>query len=539
MLDSTRAFAVSWVRFMKKAFTSLVQYCKRHPKVDFVVLGVALAIFLAITLINAPRASIWFDEAFSAYIAQFSFWDIARYTAADVHPPFYYWLLKIWSSLFGTTELAYRSLSIFFGAAAMTLAFFLSRKLFGRKVAWLAVYFIMLSPMFIRYSDEARMYTLSTLIVLGATYVMLKAEETKRRKYWVWYGVLVSLGMWTHYFTALAWLAHWAWHASQTWRKGMKLKEFMPKLFSKNWVVTYAIAVGLFLPWLPFMALQLGVVQGNGFWIGPVSADTPTNYLTNYFYYLEHGETQGWLALVLLFVAIIVSIAAVLTYKTLGAPAKRAFMLIVSLAWVPPALLFLASLPPLRPSFVERYLIPSILVLSIFLAVVLIVGTRKWRPFWRALPVALITGMMIFGIVNVYKYGNFNKNTAIHTLTRQTVEAIHAASPNGAAIIAASPWSFYEAVPYSTDKYPVYFIDKSSDYIYGSLEMLKDNDMHKIKDLAAFEKEHPTFWYLGYVDSGELKAYDSSWKPLQAVGIQDSITGKTSFKATEYKATAE
>src|SRR6218665_1653730 len=110
---------------MKKIINSVSTYIKNHPKTDLAILFVGLAVFLTITIINAPRASIWFDEAFSVYIAQFNFWDIARYTASDVHPPLYYWLLKIWSSLFGTTELAYRSLSILFGAATTVIAFFL------------------------------------------------------------------------------------------------------------------------------------------------------------------------------------------------------------------------------------------------------------------------------------------------------------------------------------------------------------------------------------------------------------------------------
>ncbi len=189
---------------MKKIFTSISTYIKKHPKIDIAILVTGLVIFATIALINAPRASIWFDEAFSTYIAQFSFLDIARYTASDVHPPLYYWALKAWSELFGTTELAYRSLSILFGAAAISTAFVLARKFFGRKVAWLSLLFLVISPMLIRYSDEARMYTMAAFIVMLATYFMVKATETNKTKYWIWYGVMVSLGMWTHYFTAFA-----------------------------------------------------------------------------------------------------------------------------------------------------------------------------------------------------------------------------------------------------------------------------------------------------------------------------------------------
>lgn len=524
---------------MKKIFNSLSTYIAKRPKLDLVILALGIAAFLIITFINAPRASIWFDEAFSVYIAQFSFWDIARYTATDVHPPFYYWVLKVWSDLFGTTELAYRSLSIVFGAATATVAFFLSRKLFGRKVAWLALAFIVLSPMLIRYSDEARMYTLASLIVMSATYLLVKAKETGKRSYWIWYGVLVSLGMWTHYFTALAWLAHLAWYIAQQWQKGMTTKELFMTVFSKPLILTYSIAIGLFLPWLPSMIKQLTIVQSAGFWIGPVGVDTPTNYLTNFFYYLEHGKTQSWLALALITVVIIALIALPRAFKALSKKEKSSFWLIAILAVLPPVLLFIASLPPLRSSFVERYLIPAVVALSILLAVLLVKGTRKWRPMWRALPIILVLGMMISGISNVYYYGNYNKNTNVHILTRDVVRAAQDASPAGTPIIAESPWIFYEAVAYATEDHPVYFIDENTQYIYGSLDMLKDTDLNKITDLDAFEKEHPTIWYLGSNDSQDIAPYRDSWKKIETVSAKDKITGKTSYKATAYRVSAE
>lgn len=524
---------------MKKQLNKLTSFIQKHPKIDLAILFVGLAVFLTITLINAPRASIWFDEAFSAYITQFSFWDIARYTATDVHPPFYYWLLKVWSSLFGTTELAYRSLSIIFGAAAITLAFFLSRKFFGRKVAWVALGFAVLSPMFIRYSDEARMYTLATLIVFAATYIMVKAEETNKRSLWIWYGVLVSLGMWTHYFTALAWIAHWFWHGTRVWRKGMKPKVLWKALFTKEWVITYAVAIGLFLPWLPFMAFQLGVVQGAGFWIGPVGIDTFGNYLSNYFFYLNHDQIHSWVAVAMLFAVIAAFIAIPKAYRALTKNQKSYFILIAALAWVPPLLLFITSLPPLRPSFVERYLIPAILALSIFIAVVLVKGTAKWRPLWRALPIVTIIGMMIFGITNVYAYGNYNKNTSMHILAREIVEEAKANTPDGVPIVANAPWFFYEAIPYSTAEHPIYFINENTQYIYGSLDMLKENDRHKIKDLEAFKKANPIIWYAGTTEDDDVAPYQSDWKKIKTVTVKDDITGKTIFRATQYRVSAE
>jgi mannosyltransferase len=516
-----------------------IAFLKAHPKTDIAFLAAAVISFVTVTLFNVTNAAIWFDEAFSSYLIQFNFWDIAKYTADDVHPPLYYWLLKMWTWVFGNGEFGLRTMSILFAVATIVLTFFLVRKLFGRKAALVSLLFLALSPMLVRYADEARMYTMSAFLVVSATYALVKATELKQRRWWVFYGVLVALGMWTHYFTIFVWLAHWAWHAWMTHSNGIAFKAWWKKFFDKDWVVAHIVAVAVFLPWLPFMLKQLGIVQFTGFWIGPVGVDTPTNYATNIFYYLEHGQVQSWLALALLATVILVIVLIPKVYKSFAKVEKTKFVLISSLAFVPPILLFLASLPPLRSSFVERYLIPSIVFYAVFMAIVLVVGTKKWRPIFRALPILVIAGMMIFGITNVYKYGNYNKNTNVHIVTRDVIKEIQRTGHSGEPIIATSPWIFYEAIPYNTTEHPIYFIDANTQYIYGSLDMLKDNDMHKIKDLDAFAKANPVIWYLGQADSGDIAPYKDSWQKIQTVAYSDSLTGKASYRATQYRISGE
>lgn len=512
-----------------------IEFLKAHRRLDIILVALGLGIFVAITLFNVSRASIWFDEAFSSYITQFNFLQIAQYTGVDVHPPLYYWLLKVWEMVFGTTDIALRSMSIFFGATAITTAYVLSRRLFGRLVGGVSLLFLVLSPMLIRYGDEARMYTLATTIVLLATYVLIKATETNKRRYWVIYGILVGLGMWTHYFTALAWLAHVVWRVMMVRRGSIKKGLFWKKFFTKNVIISYIVAIGVFLPWLPFMAFQLGSIQGGGFWIGAVGSYSFTNYFTNVFYYLEQSVVKGWAAMLLFVVLGALIVLAIKTFRTFKRTDKQNYILILCLAFVPVILLFLASLPPFRSSFVERYVLPAMVAFDIFAAVTIVVGGRMWRPIFRIGLVALIAGMMIFGITNVYFYGNYNKNSNQHILTHELIEAITAKAKPGEPIVANSPWIFYEAVFYSTDEHPVYFIDKYTHYIYGSLDMLKYNDAHKIKDLDAFTKAHPTIWYIGNSNNDITAPTDTTWKQLDTASATSRVDGATLYRGTEFQ----
>ena len=486
--------------------------------------------------------SIWFDEAFTAYLVRFNYIDIARYTATDVHPPFYYWVVKAWTSLWGTSELAFRSLSMVFGMVAIVFGFILVRKLFGKQAAVLGAWLMALSPMFIRYGEEARMYTMVTMIVFAATYVLIRATETNARKYWILYGVLISLGMWTHYFAALAWLAHWVWrYLSLRVVDGMKGKELRRRFFTREWILTHVLAIGVFIAWAPFMLRQLGIIQ-MGFWIPAVSAHTFTNYFTNVLFYLDQQQVLSWFALLYMVVLVLSATLIYRAYRQMHASKDRKSLLLLgSLAFAPPLLLFVASMPPLKSSFVERYLIPASAALMLLLAVVIVRGARTSHRKTSIFLTVLLVASFAIGINRVYYYGNYNKNSGTSIRTKELIQLMSAKSKPGEPLIATDPWVFYEAVFYTTKDHPVYFLEQTTEYKYGSVDMLKYNDEFKIKDLDTFLKVHPTVWYFGNHGDSPITppSIAHGWKQIDAVAAYDSIDGTSPYKAVEYQTNAE
>jgi len=55
--------------------------------------------------------SIWYDEGVSLYLAQQTPGQIIRHTAGDIHPPLYYLVLHVWTSVVGDSEFAAAFLS--------------------------------------------------------------------------------------------------------------------------------------------------------------------------------------------------------------------------------------------------------------------------------------------------------------------------------------------------------------------------------------------------------------------------------------------
>lgn len=505
-------------------------------KKDWLVLVGGLAVFTALSLWTIAKSSVWFDEAFGAYLIRFNFWDIAMYTAADVHPPLYYWLLKLWSMLFGNGELALRSMSVLFGIVAIFFAFLLAKRLFGRKAAWVSLLFMVLAPMFIRYSQEMRMYTMVAAIAFAATYALSIASETNKRKHWVVYGLLVGLGMWTHYFAAIVWLAHWVWRAWVVKTEEKNPKKLIKTFFTKNWIVAHIVAIGFFLPWMPALVRQVLDVQINGFWIPPVTPGTLLNFFTNVLYYLDDAKVTSWLALLALVIIVAMITLAGRLYRTLDRTARRNYMLVFSVAFVPSLLIFVASMPPLRSSFVDRYLIASSLGISLFIGVTLALSAKGAKAKRLVLIGALTAIAMVIGVVNVMQLGNFNKTLQSSNNTRQTIEALKEKASDNEPIIADSPWLYYEAAFYSTTNHPVYFIDANTEYKYGSLNMLKFNDQYKIKDLNAFSKEHPVIWYLARPEDNDVTPPSASWKKLSDVMVNDTVNNQPAYKAVRYQA---
>lgn len=519
---------------MNKTMQRISHFFQSRPRTDYIFVAIAVALLVGLALWNISGPSIWFDEAFGAYMIHYNFLDIARYTATDVHPPLFYWFLKCWAAVFGHTELGLRSMSVFFGVVTALFGFLLTRRQFGRRAAITGLFILALSPLFIRYSQEARMYTMVAAIVLSATYVLLRALETKSRKLWILYGVLVALGMWTHYFTALAWLSHWVWRYITIRRTGARRKMLVKKFFDKNWVTAHIVAIALFLPWLPAMAIQLFVVQTGGFWIQPVGVDTVTGYFGTLVFFLEHDHVTGWLSAALAVMGVVMTVLAVRAYRSGNEMFKRNYLLFFCLAAVPPILMFIISLPPLTSSFVERYVLPAAVASAFFVGVTLVYGLRGTR-FWRQLVIyVVIVAMLVSGLGYMYYYGNYNKNSRTDIQTKQLVRQVVEKAAPGEPIIINTPWVFYEAIFYNSNRNPIYFVDASTSYKYGSLDMLKYSDNHKIKDLDTFTKAHPVVWYIGYF-SGSVTPPESSWKQVDTTSVTSNIDGTTVYKGTEYQ----
>lgn len=140
-----------------------------------------LVIALGLRLINLNQ-SLWLDEAISANsVKNNSYLSlITNFSTKDFHPPLYYWTLKLWTSMFGNSEISLRLPSIIFSIVTVWIVFLIA----GGGAAWLTA----LNPLLIYYSQEARMYSMVTMWLIVGLYLV------KEKKYgWLTGVIILSL----------------------------------------------------------------------------------------------------------------------------------------------------------------------------------------------------------------------------------------------------------------------------------------------------------------------------------------------------------
>lgn len=211
----------------------------------------ALLLAFGLRLHHLGADSLWYDESVSALLAAKPLAAMWAHTARDIHPPLYYALLHLWTSLAGRTEFALAFLSLFCGVVAVALSAHLGRRSFGPGAGSLAALLAAFSPLAVWYGQEVRMYTLGICWLLG---LLILAWRFARGEGSTWglasgVAVLAALSLWTLYYSGFALLAlnlfvlPWLWLRARR-RLG-------------PWLLAQAAALLLFAPWLPIALRQV------------------------------------------------------------------------------------------------------------------------------------------------------------------------------------------------------------------------------------------------------------------------------------------
>lgn len=442
--------------------------------------AVIVAGALAATLLSLSiglRQSIWFDEAYSILLAKQSVSQLLSLTAVDTHPPLYYLLLKAWAGVFGWSELALRSLSLVAFGGAVAVGALLVKRMFGARIALVALGIMIVSPFLLRYGFEIRMYTLASLIGIVATYVLVLAVETKvsatRWRLYILYALLVAAGMYTLYYMAMLWLAHVAWLVWREWGNGRPVRS----VAQVPWLVAYGAAAVLFVPWLPTLMQQMrgGALTSVA---QPMTLDNLMSIVSFYTVYQPVWRLGPFLSVLVVFALIVIGWLIVRTMRLVKGNQRSYVMLLVFYTLVPVA--FLTVVGFFRPMYLERYMshvaIGGSLLLGVMIGVVIPHLRRGGR--WA---IGLLLAVLLVGTFTLVRIGNFNFQRLLSPSMNHVAERVVDCT-GGSRVLAADPYAAIE-LNYYLPSCPVYFYG-DVEHFTGGYAPLNDTDDLQVSDLA-------------------------------------------------------
>jgi len=148
---------------------------------------------------------LWGDEGWSIYFATQSVPQLLALTAVDIHPPFYYLLLKLWLAVAGMGPEMARFLSVMAGTLLIPALAALAARLADWRAGVLAAAVTAVAPLAVYYSQEVRMYGLVTL--LGALSVYFFVRDAGHRHRSAGYLLTTAAALYTMYYSAFVVLA--------------------------------------------------------------------------------------------------------------------------------------------------------------------------------------------------------------------------------------------------------------------------------------------------------------------------------------------
>jgi mannosyltransferase len=328
--------------------------------------------------------SLRYDEGVSILLANSSLHEIIedRISYKFGHPPLYFFFLHYWVAFFGDTEFSVRIPSVIFGLLSVYLFYRVGGLLFGEETGVLASLLLGVSVFHIGHSQEARMYSLMTLLTLSSMFFFLKLLGRMELGMKIGYVISTILLLYTHVYGLFILMAQGLFILIISLCAGKTNRiDFV------GWFMLQTSILVLFTPWMGVLMEQASKILYSGTWIGIYYGSPTIKTLTS-----SLIEFSGSFRLLIIF--LLLSITSIVTidvksYSKLG---------LVIIWLLMPVLLSILISNVLQPIYQTRYLISASLAFYA-LAARGITGIRN-----RYVKSAVVFAVIALSLLNVYEY---------------------------------------------------------------------------------------------------------------------------------------
>jgi len=351
-------------------------------------------VFLAFSLRIARlgHQSLWYDEGQSYYFShQDSLGAMLDVISDSDHPPLYFTLLYLWMSVAGRTEFALRFTALFWSVLLVPLVYLLGRRAFSTGQGMVAALLMAISPFHVWYAQEARMYTLATLLGLLSSYLLLLALQKGRRSLWLAYTLAALAAPYAHLYACFVLLFQGLFVLLWAWRSRPRVP------FLRAWLLSQ---VGIGLGFLPWVGIVLREYASNAtYWPGILDLerfllDTVVAFSTGLTLPLDRA---GWTATAFLLV-LGVGCASLAFRRSKPRPRWQGFSLVLLYLMVPTLAALVISYR--HPKYAPRYLL--LVTPAYYLLAAKGLATLRAFRRWAGLAVILFTVILVGTIQSLY-----------------------------------------------------------------------------------------------------------------------------------------
>ncbi len=242
-----------------------------------VVAAVALAsaVLVGVILRFWTTSPLWLDEALTVNISRLPIHEIPAALKRDGAPPLFYVLLHFWMAIFGTSNLAVRSLSGILAVATLPIAWLGGKRYGGSRVAWAVLLLLATAPFAVYYGTEARMYALVMFLTAVGFLALDRAIHRARPGNLIAVFLIVAALLYSQYWALYLYGSLGLWLLWQAW-KGKP-----DRRVNVRWTLLAVILAGVaFFPWLPIFIFQ---AQHTGTpWAKPPNFSAVINAITGF-----------------------------------------------------------------------------------------------------------------------------------------------------------------------------------------------------------------------------------------------------------------
>ena len=358
----------------------------------WVLLGAIFILALGLRLYGAGTREIWYDDAFSYFLAKQSLGQIISGTAADTMPPLYYFLLHYWMKI-GESLFVLRLLGMLLSLGSLAVVIDLGRRLAGIEAGLWAGLIVAVAPFQIYHAQELRMYALLGLAQVSYVWFFVRLQQLSvgNKAGWLWVGLIFTgtMSMYSHNLAIF----------------GLILPDFY-LLLKRAWKGLLKLAgaqvliLALAAPWLVMIPGQIDKIQ-TAFWTPrPGLVEVMQAILQTHIFLPLEGAVLVAGVLLSIWCTVLVTIETWKQRKTPGVG------LLSLLALGLPILLFTVSYT-MRPIFVPRGLILSMLAYAILGGWMI---ALRWKKFVGPFLAAAFIGAALISLPAYYSFSGFPRS---------------------------------------------------------------------------------------------------------------------------------